>query len=475
MITPIILSGGNGTRLWPLSRSHRPKQYLALINKNTLFQDTILRVNHALFNQPVVICNNEHRFLAAEQLQNINITPNHIVLETESKNTAAAIAVACLLQKNKNQLLLILPADHIITNLELFYKAIETASYVANQDKIITFGITPTKPEIKYGYIEAGEPLINHSLLYTVSKFIEKPDIVTAQKLLNSGKYYWNSGIFLFKTSTMLQELEKFQPNLLSSCQQAVLKANQDLDFLRLDSKLINSNPNNSIDYAVMEHTENAVVMPVALNWSDLGSWDSLWEIAPKDNNNNVLIGDIITKKTTNSYIRSENQLITVLGLNNIIVIATQDAILISPKDNIDLIKNITQELKIKDRTELDLHKQVYRPWGYYQTIDLSDRFQVKRIVVKPGAKTSTQIHYHRSEHWVIVEGTATVTKGEEILLLHENESIYLPMGVKHRIENPGKIPLHLIEVQSGAYLGEDDIVRLDDIYGRTTANTIKS
>ncbi len=468
MITPIILSGGNGTRIWPLSRSHYPKQYLSLLDTpHTLFQETVLRVTCNKFSPPMIICNNDHRFLVAEQLQLINIIPSHIILETEAKNTAPAIAIACLLQTDPEQLLLVLPADHTIENLENFYQAIEAAQLNALDNQIITFGIKPSNPEVNYGYIQLGQQLSNNKALYQLASFIEKPNIDIAKKIFNSDQYYWNSGILLFKASSMLKELKLLQPKLLASCKNTLDLATQDLDFLRLNSELIYSIPNNSIDYAVMEHTKKAVVMPVDLTWSDLGSFDALWNISKKDIYNNVIIGDVIIKNTNNSYIRTENQLISVIGLSNIIVVATTDAILISSKDQINHIKELVQQLKDQNRTEFYTHKKVYRPWGYYQTIDLADRFQVKKIMIKPGAKISNQIHYHRSEHWVVVKGTAKITKGEEILLLHENESIYLPMGMKHRVENPGKIALHLIEVQSGSYLGEDDIVRIEDEYGR--------
>lgn len=466
MITPVILSGGGGTRLWPLSRTHYPKQYWSLVHSKSLLQETALRVSMPhQFSAPIVICHNEHRFLAAEQLREIEINPAHIVLETESHNTAPAIAIACLLQEDLDNLLLVLPADHVIQQPEAFYKAISLAQSIAEQNKIVTFGITPDRPETRYGYIERGEKLPSSG--FNVARFFEKPDMNTAQQFLNSGKYYWNSGIFLFKARTMLAELERLQPALVESCKNALLFSKHDLDFLRLDSKTIAPDFNLSIDYAVMEHTNQAAVIPIEMQWSDVGSWDALWAISEKDEQGNVIIGDVITHQVQNSYIRSDKQLISVLGLDNIILVSTDDAILVAHQNKAHQIKDLIQALKQKQRPELDSHTRVYRPWGYYQGIDLGHRFQVKRIMVKPGAKTSTQIHYHRSEHWVIVEGIAKITRGEETLLLHENESVYLPMGIKHRVENPGKIPLHFIEVQSGAYLGEDDIVRIDDIYGR--------
>jgi len=467
MITPVILSGGGGTRLWPLSRTHFPKQYWALVNEKTLLQETLLRASSPQFTQPLIICNHEHRFLVAEQLREVNVTPSHIVLETEAHNTAAAIAIACLLQTEPEALLLVLPADHVISNLEAFHQAIETAAVAAEQGKITSFGIQADRPETRYGYIERGKPLEGKDSIFEVARFVEKPDLQTAKAFLESKLYYWNSGIFLFKASRMLSELERLHPSLLEGCKMALSSARQDLDFLRLDSKSIVTDSTLSIDYAVMEHTPHAAVVPVEMEWSDVGSWDALWSISKKNKEGNVSIGDVITHNVHNSYIRTDNQLLSVLGLDNVIVVATTDAILVAHQDHVLEIKEIIETLKTNQRPELECHKRVYRPWGYYQSMDLGDRFQVKRIMVKPGAKTSTQIHYHRSEHWVIVEGTAKVTRGEETLLIHENESIYLPMGIKHRVENPGKIPLHLIEVQSGAYLGEDDIVRIEDAYGR--------
>lgn len=468
MIRPIILSGGGGTRLWPLSRTHFPKQYWPLVNEKTLLQETALRLaSTTQFHQPLVICNQEHRFLVAEQLREMNLTPSHIVLETESHNTAPAIAIACLLQVDLDELLLVLPADHVIQNPKAFHAAVDSARAVAEQGKIVTFGIQPHHPETRYGYIERGTAVNSSEGVFEVSRFIEKPDLDTAQKFLDNKNYYWNSGIFLFKTSTMLAELERLHPEILNGCRTAIANAKQDLDFLRIDSKAIVSDASLSIDYAVMEHTPHAVVVPVAMEWSDVGSWDALWAISNKDAAGNAVMGDVITHDVQNSYIRSDNQLVSILGLDNIIVIATDDAIFVANKDRVHQIKTIIDQLKLTNRPELNMHSRVYRPWGYYQHIDHGERFQVKRIMVKPNEKTSTQIHYHRSEHWVVVEGTAKVTRGDETLLIHENESVYLPMGMKHRIENPGKIPLHLIEVQSGSYLGEDDIVRIEDVYGR--------
>ena len=471
MITPVILSGGGGTRLWPLSRTHFPKQYWALTSEKTLLQETTLRVaSKTQFTQPLVICNEEHRFLVAEQLRAIHIIPSHIVLETEAQNTAPAIAIACLLQENLDSLLLVLPADHAIQQLDRFQAAIQTAQVAAEKGKIVTFGIEATHPETRYGYIQSGEKLSysTESLpVFEVARFVEKPNLITARAFLETKQYYWNSGIFLFKARTMLEELERLQPALLAGCRTALNCARQDLDFLRLDSKAIISDRSLSLDYAVMEHTPHAAVVPIDMGWSDIGTWDALWALSAKDQEGNVKLGDVVTQNVHNSYARTDNQLLSILGLDNIIVVATRDAILVAHQDQVQQVKEIVQQLKTSKRQELDTHTRVYRPWGYYQTIDLSERFRVKRIMVNPGAKTSIQIHHHRSEHWVVVEGTARVTRENETFLVHENESVYLPMGMKHRVENPGKIPLHFIEVQSGSYLGEDDIVRIEDDYGR--------
>lgn len=480
MITPVILSGGGGTRLWPLSRTHFPKQYWPLVSEKTLLQETVLRMTSTTeFNQPLILCNEEHRFLVAEQLRQINITPSHIVLETTGRNTAPAMTIACLLQADPDSLLLILPADHVIQDTHAFQVAVKSASTLAEWGKIVTFGIVSNHPETRYGYIKKGKlletnnsPYSNHAA-YEVDHFIEKPDITTAQCFFSNQDYYWNGGIFLFKASTLLTELTRLHPEMLEGCRKALAGARQDLDFLRLDSKSIIEDYTISIDYAVMEHTPHAAVIPVDMGWSDVGTWDALWEILPKNQDGNVCIGDVVTQNVHNSYIRTNNQLVSLLGLDNVVVVATEDAILIAHKEQVQQVTEVVQELKQTHRKELESHTRVYRPWGYYQKIDKGDRFQVKRLMIKPGEKTSIQIHYHRAEHWVVVKGTAKVTRGDEILLIHENESVYLPKGMQHRVENPGKIPLHLIEVQSGAYLGEDDIVRIEDAYGRVDTETV--
>jgi mannose-1-phosphate guanylyltransferase/mannose-6-phosphate isomerase len=470
MLVPIILSGGVGSRLWPLSREYYPKQLLAIVGKNTLLQETLLRLNGLTeLSAPLIVCNENHRFLIAEQLRQLEISTNRIILEPIGRNTAPATAIAALtaLEHDPDPLLLVLPADHIITNAQAFRDVVTAGIPLAQTDYLVTFGINPTRPETGYGYIHA-EETINDSQAFLVQRFVEKPDLKTAQQYLDTGHYYWNSGMFLFKASTYLSELEQFAPDIFGACRQAVNNAIEDLDFLRVDAGSFKACPSNSIDYAVMERTESAVVIPLDAGWNDIGAWSALWEISPQDENNNVIIGDIITENVTGSYLRAEHRLVTVLGLENIIVIETADAILIAHKDSVQDVKKIVSHLKSIQRDEVLLHRKVYRPWGSYETMVQKNRYQVKHIVVNPGASLSLQMHYHRSEHWVIVKGTAQITRNEETFLLGENQSTYIPFGTKHRLTNPGKLPLEIIEIQSGGYLGEDDIIRYDDVYGRS-------
>ncbi len=500
-ITPVILSGGGGTRLWPLSRTQYPKQYWTLTDGKTLLQESVLRVtntghansvsNLISFHDPLIICNNEHRFVVAEQLRQINITSAQIILEMEPRNTAFAITIACLLQKQVDNTLLILPSDHVIQNTSAFLEAIASAAISALEGNIVTFGIMPNRAETRYGYIKKG-PLKHETNkgctnypVFSVEQFIEKPDLNTAEEFLRDENCFWNSGIFLFKVQTMLHEIERLCPSILEECRLVLSSAKEEPDFLRLgipktyyaqlnaSDPVPNKNaPLVSIDHAVMENTPLATVIPVDMGWSDVGTWDALWEISAKDPNGNVIVGDVITQNVRNSYLRSDHHLLSTIGLENIVVISTNDAVLVAHQDYVQQVKDLVEQLKKENRKELVTHTRVYRPWGYYQTIDLGDRFQVKRLMVKPGEKTSIQIHYHRSERWVVVEGMALVTRGEETHLIHEDGSIYLPRGIKHRVENPEKLPLHLIEIQAGSYLGEDDIVRVMDAYGRAEASS---
>ena len=470
MLIPVILSGGVGSRLWPLSRESYPKQLLPLVNEQTLLQNTLKRLQ-GISNQssPLIICNENHRFLVAEQLRKINVSPKHIILEPLGRNTAPAAAVAALsaITYDPEAVLLILPADHIIANPEAFTEAVNAGMPLALKNYLVTFGIVPTAPETGYGYINATDAIPNNSVALAVKRFVEKPDFETAQAYIASGEYYWNSGMFLFKAAHYLKELETFAPDILTASKQALQKAKTDQDFLRLDETAFKACPSESIDYAVMEKTHTAVVIPLDAGWNDVGSWSSLWEISEQDNQGNVSLGDVVTEKVQNSYLRAEHRLLTAIGVQDLMIIETADAILVADKDHVQDVKKIVSRLKTDARRETELHSKVYRPWGSYECIDNEQRFQVKRITVNPGASLSLQMHYHRSEHWIVVQGTAKITRGEETMILSENQSTYIPLGVKHRLENPGKLPLEMIEVQSGSYLGEDDIVRFDDIYGR--------
>ena len=471
IISPVIMCGGSGTRLWPLSRSQFPKQFLPLVNDTSMLQDTMARlpVDH---QAPVFICNEDHRFLVAEQVKQVHCQKATILLEPQGRNTAPAVALAALnaLAENKNAILLVLAADHVIKDTEKFHQAVDIATTAALQDKLVTFGIVPTHAETGYGYIKQGVEINGDSKgygIYEVAKFVEKPNEETAQDYLNSGDYLWNSGMFLFKASRYLEELEKFRPDILASCKKAMSNVEKDLDFTRPDREAFLQCADESIDYAVMEKTLDAIVVPLDAGWSDVGSYSALWEVCPKDKQCNVIKGDVIAQDTTNSYIHSQNKLITTLGIDNLIVIDTPDAVLIANKDKVQNVKEIVNELKSQERQETKLHREVYRPWGKYDSVDHGERFQVKRITVNPGAKLSVQMHHHRAEHWIVVSGTAKVTLDDETILLSENQSTYIPIGVVHALENPGKLPLEMIEVQSGSYLGEDDIVRFEDKYGR--------
>lgn len=470
-IHPVILSGGSGSRLWPMSRAGFPKQFLSLATENTMLQDTILRVSDAKrFKAPLMVCNDDHRFIVADQLRTLGVQPQKILLEPTGRNTAPAVAVAAmtLLKTHPEALMLVLPSDHVILNQTAFMAAVESASQAAEAGKLVTFGIDPNKPETGYGYIQKGTALNTISNAYELARFVEKPDAATAQSYLENGDYYWNSGIFLLNARQYLEELLQHNPEMITACEQALTDAEEDLHFCRLGSEAFTACPSDSIDYAVMEKTTQAAVVPVNMSWNDLGAWSALWDIESKDENGNASRGDVLLHNTKNSYVHSEHALVAVTGLDNIIVVATDDAVLVANRDQAQDVKKIVDQLKADGRYEHNQHTTVHRPWGNYRGIDLGDRYQVKRITVKPGERLSLQMHHHRAEHWIVVRGTALVTNGEKSFLLRENESTYIPMGEVHRLENPGKIDLELIEVQSGGYLGEDDIVRFEDGYGRT-------
>ncbi|MCO5735825.1 MULTISPECIES: mannose-1-phosphate guanylyltransferase/mannose-6-phosphate isomerase [Stenotrophomonas maltophilia group] len=463
-IVPVILSGGSGTRLWPLSRAAYPKQFLPLVGDDTMLQATWKRVASIAGAAPIVVANQEHRFMAAEQLRECKVLPQALILEPVGRNTAPAIAIAALqaLANGEDALLLVLPSDHVVRNEAAFHAAVKQAAIAAEGGKLVTFGIVPTAPETGYGYIKAavGEGV------RAVDRFVEKPNLATAEQYVASGEYFWNSGMFLFKASRYLGELETLQPTILAACRQALDKAARDNDFIRLDAEAFAASPNDSIDYAVMEKTADAAVVPLDAEWNDVGSWSALWEVSDKDADGNACHGDVIVLDCKDSYAYG-NRLIAMVGLQDVVVVETDDAVFVGHKDRVQDVKEIVGRIKRDGRSEAAAHRKVYRPWGAYDSIDNGARFQVKRITVRPGATLSLQMHHHRAEHWIVVSGTAEVTRGEEVILLSENQSTYIPLGVTHRLKNPGKLPLELIEVQSGSYLGEDDIVRFEDSYGR--------
>ena len=469
MITPVVLSGGSGTRLWPLSRKAHPKQLLPLLNETSLLEDTINRLQGLDdVGKTMIICNEDYRFMVAEQAHSTSLDTSAIILEPVGRNTAPAIALAAFnaLEKDENAVLLVLPADHDIQDVNAFHQAISIGLEQALKNQFVTFGIVPNTPETGYGYIKSADK-VDVNKVSKIEKFVEKPDSETATQYLKEGGYYWNSGMFVFKAEEYLNALKEFAPEIYSASQKAIDAAVRDMDFIRIGAEEFQQCPSDSIDYAVMEKVSNAVVIPVDIGWSDVGSWSALHEIGEQDENNNILIGDTKSISTKNSYVRAEHKLVTTLGVENLIIVDTDDALLVADKSRVQDIKEIVEALSAENREEVVLHKRVCRPWGCYQGIDHSDRFQAKRITVNPGAILSLQLHHHRAEHWIIVNGTAKVTKGEETFILSENESTYIPLGTKHRLENIGKIPLELIEVQTGSYLGEDDIVRFDDVYGR--------
>jgi len=469
-IVPVILSGGSGTRLWPVSRESFPKQLWPLMSDHTLMQETALRAAGPGFAPPIVVCNQEHRFLIAEQLRAAGIHDARIVLEPVGRNSAPAIAAAALLvaEDDPDAVLWMMAADASITDTDALHTVLGAATEAARGGYVVTFGMKPTAPETGYGYIEIGECLPSIDGVHQVARFLEKPDAALAQRFVASGRHLWNSGMFLFTARTLLQELEEHAPDVLPAVRQAVADRTTDLDFIRLGVASFTACPSISIDYAVAERTRRAAVIPADLGWSDVGSWSALWDLGSKDANGNVAVGDVVLEGAEDCYVRSDGMLAAVVGLKDAVVVVTEDAVLAMHRGRAQDVKKIVDRLKAAGRTEATAHNRSYRPWGYYESLIQGDRFQVKRIVVTPGRQLSLQSHFHRAEHWVVVNGTARVTRDQEIVILRENESIYLPLGCVHRLENPGKIPLALIEVQVGAYLGEDDIVRIEDNYGRS-------
>jgi mannose-1-phosphate guanylyltransferase/mannose-6-phosphate isomerase len=470
-IIPVVLSGGSGTRLWPLSRQQHPKQFLPLINEYTLFQNTLRRLDgYQHMADPIVLCNETHRFMVAEQLQQMNCRSSGIILEPVGRNTAPAVAVAALhaLTIDADPILLILPADHHIKNIAELHAALNTGIHLAQQDHVITFGIVPTSPETGYGYIQKGALIdrlsAKEGIGYTIARFVEKPDLDTARHYLATGKYFWNSGMFMFKANQILAEMNKFASDIVAACKDAYAKCEMDLDFIRLDNEAFSASPINSIDYAVMEHTAKGAMIPLAAGWSDLGSWQSLWQEGEKDPNGNVISGDVIVSNVHDTYLRASHRLLAVTGLDQYIVVETPDAVFVAPRDQVQNVKQIVRHLQAADRREVRVHRRAYRPWGWAEEVTEGNQFQVKRITLNPGASISLQKHDHRAEHWVIVRGTADVVKGHETFTLKKNESTYIPPGVLHQLKNPGTIPLDLIEIRTGSDLRESDVKRVDRI-----------
>lgn len=469
-ITPVILSGGSGTRLWPMSRQLKPKQLLPLVSRRTMLQETVQRLDSRELLAPIIICNSEHRFIIAEQLRAIGRRAAAIMLEPDGRNTAPAATVAALAvhRRDPDGVILLLPSDHVIADVDGFHAAIRTARAAAEQGALVTFGVVPQRAETGYGYIRGGEAFPGVDGCVRIDRFVEKPDLATAEAYVADGGYYWNSGMFLLPVGAFLREVERLHPDMLALCRQALEEAVTDLDFLRLSEAPFACLEAISLDHAVMEHTDKGAMVPVDIGWSDVGSWTALWELSETDRNGNVLMGDTIALATRGCYVRGERQLIATLGVEDLIVVATDDVVLVAAKTHAQDVKKVVDRLAKDGRREHINHSQVFRPWGWYQSIHDGNRFQVKEIVVEPGHSLSAQMHHHRAEHWVVVSGTARVTRGNETFYLTEDQSTYIPHNTPHRLENPGKIPLKMIEVQSGPYLGEDDIVRFGDNYGRT-------
>jgi mannose-1-phosphate guanylyltransferase/mannose-6-phosphate isomerase len=466
-VFPVILSGGAGTRLWPLSREMYPKQLLALTSRYTMLQDTALRLaGIAGARAPIVVCNEAHRFTVAEQLHALDLEPSAILLEPAGRNTAPAVALAALKAQelDADATMVVAPADHVIRDARAFQLAADVAAELAQSGKLVTFGVVAHAPETGYGYIRRGA---GQGPAYPVAQFIEKPPLDVAQQFVASGDYFWNSGMFVFKASRYLRELAAFAPDILEAATAAYRAAKVDLDFVRIDKAAFDACRSESIDYAVMEKTQDAMVLPLDAGWSDVGSWSSLFDALPSDEDGNVLQGDVLVHDTRDCFVHSTSRLVTAVGMDDHIIVETKDAVLVAPKERVQDVKELVAKLKKAGRSESAWHREVYRPWGSYDSIDDGDRFQVKRLSVKPGGMLSLQMHHHRAEHWIVVQGTARVTCGDKTFLLSENESTYVPIGAVHRIENPGKVPLHIVEVRSGTYLGEDDIVRYEDNYGR--------
>lgn len=469
MIFPIVMAGGAGSRLWPLSRELYPKQFLKVAGNATLLQQTLSRLGSLNHTAPTIICNEEHRFIVAEQLRSANVENSGIILEPVGRNTAPAIALGALhaIKMGGDPLLLVMAADHMITNEDAFITAINKAVEFAEYGRLVTFGISPITPETGYGYIKCGKPHSENPEGFVVEQFVEKPNAAVARRYIESGDYYWNSGIFLFKASVFISELSKFSPDIIDACKRSMTSSMSDSDFVRIDRNEFEKCPADSIDYSVMEKTELSTMIPMAANWSDVGSWSSLWEVSEKDENSNVKIGDIIAVKSSRNYLHAENRLVTAVGIKDLIVVETKDAILVADRFSVQDVKLIVDHLKQEDRVEHKAHREVYRPWGMYDIVDVGNKDRVRRITVKPGEKLTLQMHRHRAEHWVVVSGTARVTIGDKVSVITEGQSTYIPVREVHSLENLGGIPLEIIEVQTGSYLAEDDIVRFEDRYSR--------